>query len=371
VPARRLKLAFFSPDLRSHSVAYFLEPLLTHLDRSEFEVILYHDHFIVDATSERLRVHSDLWRNLVGLQDDAAEALILGDEPDVLIDLAGHTGLNRLPLVARRLAPVQVSYLGYPNTVGIGAMDYRLVDSVTDPVGAADRLHTERLIRFAPTAWSYSPPAEAPEPAAPPSACGSPITFCCFNNFSKVTDAALRAWSRLLLRVPGSRLRLKSTGLGEPGIAASVRTRLKESGLDAERVEIAGHTPSVAAHLALYRDVDVALDTFPYNGTTTTCEALWMGVPVVTLAGDRHASRVGDSLLTAIGRPEWITWDWDGYVAAAAAVAEDSARRLSLARKLRGEMRASALLDHQGNAAKFGAAIRQAWASWCGLQMAA
>jgi protein O-GlcNAc transferase len=369
-PDRRIKVAFLSPDLRAHSVAYFLEPLLAHLSRDEFEVILYHDHFIVDATSERLRAHADLWRNLVGLQDDAAEAIILGDAPDVLVDLSGHTGLNRLPLLARRLAPVQVSYLGYPNTTGVAAMDWRLVDAVTDPAGVADPLHTERLIRFAPTAWSYAPPAEAPEPAPQPGAGGAPITFCCFNNFSKVTDAALGAWARLLRRVPASRLRLKSTGLAEPAVAAGVRRRLEDAGMAPERVEVIGHAPSVAGHMALYQDVDVALDTFPYNGTTTTCEALWMGVPVVTMAGDRHASRVGASLLAAVGRLEWTAGDWDEYVEAAARLAGEGPRQLSFARKLRDDMRGSPLLDHRCQAERFGAALRQTWASWCGLRAA-
>jgi protein O-GlcNAc transferase len=370
-PGRRLRVGFLSPDLRTHSVAFFIEPLLRHLNRDEYEIILYHDHFIVDATSERLRAVASLWRNCVGLQDAAVEALILADAPDILVDLAGHTGLNRLPLMARRLAPVQVNYLGYPNTTGVGAMDYRFVDGITDPVGIAERGHTERLIRFAPTAWSYAPPPDSPEPMAPPTTDGTPVTFGSFNSFSKVSDAALGAWSRLMGEFPGSRLRLKSTGLGEGAIAAHATRRLREAGLDPARVDIMGHTPTTAAHLVLYQGIDVALDTFPYNGTTTTCEALWMGVPVVTLAGRRHASRVGASLLSAIGRQEWIARDWCSYVAAAAHIAQDRPQRLRLARALREGMRASPLLDHAGQALRFGNALRQTWAAWCGSLRAA
>ena len=364
-PARRLRVAFLSPDLRTHSVAYFLEPLLAHLDRAAFEVFLYHDHFVTDATSEKLRGFATCWRNFIGQPGAAVEAAIRADAPDVLVDLAGHTGLNRLELFARRLAPVQLSYLGYPGTTGLRAMDFRFVDAVTDPPDDAEKFHTEKLVRFAPTAWSYAPPADAPEPALPPGARGEPVTFGCFNNLAKVTDAALAAWRRLLDTVPGSRLRLKADGLGEAATAGHFRARLARAGLAFARVELCGCTPTTAAHLALYRDLDVALDTFPYHGTTTTCEALWMGVPVVTLRGDRHASRVGASLLTAVGHVEWITRDWDDYVRIAAALTTTARPGL------RDAMRRSALLDHAGQAARFGAALRECWTAWCGRAAAA
>ncbi len=364
-PERRLRIGFLSPDLRMHSVAYFLEPLLAHLDRTEFEVVLYHDHPRVDAMSERLRGLAAHWRHVAGKSADAVEALIRADAPDVLVDLAGHTGLNRLPLFARRLAPVQATYLGYPNTTGLRAMDYRLVDAVTDPVGEADAFHTEELVRFAATAWSYAPPAAAPEVPPPPSAAGAPVTFGCFNNYSKVNDTTLRAWGQLLAAVPGSRLLLKGQGLDRPDAVAAARRRFAACGLEPDRVELLGRTPGLAAHLALYGRVDVALDTFPYHGTTTTCEALWMGRPVVTLPGDRHAARVGASLLTAAGHPEWIAADWSGYVRIAAELAGDVPRRAELAASLRDQLRGSPLLDHAGQAARFGAALRGCWAKWC------
>ncbi len=370
-PGRRLRIGFLSPDLRTHSVTYFLEPLLRHLPASGFEVFLYHDHYIVDAVSERLRARTASWRNLFGMPDDAAAAAIRADKPDVMVDLAGHTGFNRVRLFARRLAPVQVSYLGYPNTSGIAEIDHRLVDPVTDPEGDSEPFHTERLVRFAPTAWCYAPPPDAPEPSAPLSAAGGPVVFGSFSNFGKVTDAALSAWARLLGAVPGSLLRLKTTGLDEPGIRAQVQGRLTRAGIDLSRAELLGRAPSPAEHLAHYRSVDVALDTFPYNGTTTTCEALWMGVPVVTLSGDRHASRVGASLLTAIDRKSWITRDWDGYVETAAGVGRDTRARASLGRELRDDMLASALLDHPGQAERFGRAIRDCWAGRLGRGLAA
>ena len=363
--ARRLRVAFLSADLRRHSVAYFLEPILTHLDPAEFEICLYHDHAQEDDMSERLRSRAAIWRNFIGQTPAKVEATIRSDAPDVLFDLAGHTGINRLPLFARRLAPVQISWLGYPDTTGLLAMDYRFVDALTDPAGDAEKYHTEKLVRFAPTAWSYQPPADAPEPAPVPSASGAPFTFGCFNNFAKISDATLSAWARVLAAVPHARLLLKGHGLDDPALAATLRERLALLGVAENRIKLLGRTAGIAEHLALYGQVDVALDTFPYHGTTTTCEALWSGVPVVTLAGDRHASRVGLSLLTALGRREWIAQDWADYIAIAVALAQVTAGLAAVRTSLRGEMRRSALLDHAGQAARFCDAVRECWKNWC------
>jgi predicted O-linked N-acetylglucosamine transferase (SPINDLY family) len=363
-PERRIRVGFLSPDLRTHSVAYFLEPLLAGLDPVQFEIVLYHDHARVDGMSTKLRSRSALWRHVAGMPADAVEAMIRSDAPDILVDLAGHTGLNRLAVFARRVAPVQVSYLGYPDTTGLREMDYRFVDRVTDPFGEADRFHTEELVRFAPTAWCYAPPGCAPEPGRSEDA-SEHVTFGCFNNFSKVGDSTLKCWAEVLACVPRSRLLLKGHGLSSTLIAARIKERLVASGIEDNRVELAGRTSNVAAHLGLYGMVDVALDTFPYNGTTTTCEALWMGVPVVTLLGDRHAARVGASLLTAVGHPEWIAATQADYVRVAAQLGRDVERRTALRSSLRDEMRWSPLMDQAAQAGRFGSALRQAWSSWC------
>jgi len=362
-PARRLRIGFLSADLRAHSVAYFLEPILSRLDRSQFEVFLYHDHARMDGMSERLRSHCAAWRHVAGRLHGALEAIVRADAPDILVDLAGHTGHNRLCLFARRLAPVQVTYLGYPDTTGLREMDFRLVDAITDPVGEAARYHAETLVRFAPTAWSYAPPESAPAPAREPG--DGTIVFGSFNNVSKVSDSTLRCWASVLAAVPGSRLLLKNHGLSTAPIASRLRERLAGFGIPAGRVDFAGRTPAVAAHLAAYGRMDIALDTFPYNGTTTTCEALWMGVPVVTLAGDRHASRVGASLLAAVGHPEWVAGDEDGYVAIASALAGDAASRAAARTGLRASLLGGPLMDHAGQAARFGAALRDMWEGWC------
>jgi predicted O-linked N-acetylglucosamine transferase (SPINDLY family) len=357
----RLRVGFLSPNLRAHSVAYFLEPILEHLDRSRFEIYLYHDHPSVDATSARLRHHAAQWRQVAGQPNEALETILRGDQLDILVDLAGHTELNRLALLARRMAPVQATYLGYPDTTGLRTMDYRLVDGITDPLGESEEFCTERLFRFAPTAWCYAPPLAAPEPAPGPAAHGEPVTFGCFNNFAKVTDESMQAWGRILATVPGSRLLLKGFGLGQGTLRAEAQERLTAAAIDLSRVDLLDRMRSQADHLAAYARIDVSLDTFPYHGTTTTCEALWMGVPVVTLAGDRHASRVGVSLLKAAGHGDWVTRDWDDYVAVAGALAADSARLAGWRTGLRDDFRKSPLFDHAGQAARFGAALLEMW----------
>ncbi len=369
-PGRKLRVAILSPDLRNHSCAFFIEPIIRNLDRSQFEIVLYHDHFRADAVTARLREQAAVWRNFVGVSAAEVERTIRSDAPDILIDLAGHLSMtNRLPLFARRLAPVQVSYLGYPDTSGVAAMDYRFTDATADPHPDADALATERLVRFSPTAWAYQPPADAPEPA--PREAGGPVTFGCYNDPGKITDAMLQVWARLLATAAGSRLLLKGAGLGNPAIRNHFVERLRAAGLDLTRVELLERVPSPRDHLALYSRVDVGLDTFPYHGTTTTCEALWMGVPVVSLLGDRHVSRVGASLLGSAGHPEWVARDPDEYVRIAAGLASDPAQLAGLRGSLRAALTRAPLLDHGGQAERFGQALRSCWQEACARHRAA
>ena len=364
-PERRLRVAFLSPDFRRHSVAFFIEPLLAHLDRRQFEIFLYHDHFDLDEVSGRLSGLADAWHHVAGLPNDALHAQIAAAPPDILVDLSGHTSPNRLPLLARRLAPVQVTYLGYPGTTGLSVMDYRFVDAVSDPAGEGDHYHTEQLVRFAPTAWAYLPSGDAPAVAPPPCATGRPVPGGCFNKYAKVTDGILGQWARILTAVPGSRLMLKARGLENPVLLAHAKQRFAAAGLDPARVMFRGRTPDGRSHLATYDEIDVALDTFPYNGTTTTCEALWQGVPVVTLTGDTHASRVGTSLLAAAQHPEWVACDWGDYVRKAVGLVAQPARLEATRSALRGELHRSALLDHATHAARFGHALRETWRHAC------
>jgi protein O-GlcNAc transferase len=363
---RPLRVGILSPDLRVHSCAYFIEPLVAHLDRANFDLYLYHDHFREDAASERLRSYGKAWRNFVGQPHSAVEKVIRADAPDVLIDLAGHTGLsNRLPLFAKRLAPVQITYLGYPNTTGVPAMDYRFTDALADPVGEADAFATEKLIRFSTTAWAYSPPPDAPDPNTRQPVDAGVVTFGCFNTPSKISDQVLSLWSEVLNAVPNSRLLLKGSGFSNPEVRTRYLARVAGLGIAPERIDLLERTPDTVSHLKIYDRVDVALDTFPYHGTTTTCEALWMGVPVVTFAGDRHMSRVGVSLLNAAGHTEWIATTAAEYVRIAAELAGNSEQRKLWRATLRDDLRRGPLLDHKGQAEKFGAALRACWMTWC------
>lgn len=365
-PERRLRVGIVSPDLRNHSCAYFLEPLLTHLDREQFELFLYHDHFVDDATSARLRKLCSAWRHIVGQSHESVERLLRADKLDVAIDLAGHVGNSiRLPVFARRIAPVQITYLGYPDTTGVPAMDFRLTDPVADPAGEADAFATEKLVRFSSVAWAYQAPAETPDVAPLPCASSAGIVFGCFNNPTKFSETLYRSWAEILRRVPGSKLLLKGRDLEEPTVRALLDERMRSAGVPLERVEWIPRTRGTREHLEQYFRVDIALDTFPYNGTTTTCEALWMGRPVVTLAGNRHAARVGASLLTAIGHPELVAATTDEYVGTAVALASTPDALAAVSARLRADMGNSALCDHAAQSSRFAAALRACWRGRC------
>jgi len=371
-PERRLKIAFLSPDLRTHSVSFFLEPLLARMDRESFEIYLYHDHFREDDVSGRLRGLSAKWRNFIGQPSETVEAMIRADAPDILVDLAGHTGVtNRLPLFAKRLAPVQITYLGYPNTTGVPAMDYRFTDAVADPLDDADRFATEKLVRFAPTAWTYSPPTDAPEVAPAPCVTSGHITFGCFNTPSKITESMIETWAKVLVAVPNSRFCLKGAGLDGAAMQSKYISSFEKAGVTADRLSFLPRTPDTRSHLACYHGIDIALDTAPYNGTTTSCEAMWMGVPVITLVGDRHMARVGASLLTAIGHGDWATFSKQEYIGRVTALAADFSNLASIRTNLRGDLLRSPLLDHSAQAVRFGAALRECWRKWCQSRMPA
>lgn len=360
-PEKRLRVGLLSPDLRIHSVAFFLQPLLEHLDRARFEVFLYHDNPKEDAFTKLLGLGAACLRRTAGMTDAQVEETIRRDAPDLLLDLCGHTDRNRLPLFARRLAPLQLSYLGYPDTTGLRSMDYRLTDALADPEGEAERFYTEKLLRFSPCAWCFWPPPGAPEPAARDTASGGGLRFGCFNSFSKLSDATLDLWGALLSGIPKAELLLKSLHPAASGFLE----RLESQGLPKERVRLLPSSPDAISHLQAYAEIDIALDPFPYNGTTTTCEALWMGVPVLSLRGDRHSARVGASLLSAVGHPEWIADSTDAFLQKARALADDRATLARLRGGLRDELRRSILLDASGQSERFGAALRTVWREWC------
>ena len=298
-PDRRLRIGFISPDLRAHSVSYFLLPLLRHLDRAQLEIFAYAYVASPDRMTDTLRAETDHWQNVWGSSDDQIASAIRADRIDILVDLAGHTSDHRLLVLARRPAPVQATYLGYPNTTGMATVDWRIVDRITDPPGS-EASAVERLMRLERCFLAYEP-FEYPDIAEPPCLKNGFVTFGSFNNVAKINSSVLGLWAAILDAVPDSRLILKHDLTHDAVVRARISNAFVSHGVDPGRIELLGRAHDRVEHLGTYARIDVALDTFPYGGTTTTCEALWMGVPVVTLAGTSHASRVGASLLDSVG----------------------------------------------------------------------
>ena len=356
---RVLRVGYVSPDFWTHSVAYFIEPVLAQHDRSRIHVTCYADVERPDETTERLKGLADRWRETLTMDDDALLQTIGEDEIDILVDLTGHTANNRLPVFGRRAAPVQMSWIGYPATTGLSQMDYRITDGWADPMDQTDRYHSELLIRLHEGFLAYRPPDGYPEPAdrSP----DRPLTFGSFNNLSKMTDEVIALWAKLLQAKSSAKLLLKSRQLADAGVRDRVTRAFGEHGIDAARLDLRERVASPHGHLSLYNSIDVALDTFPYNGTTTTCEALWMGVPVVTLAGALHAGRVGVSLLNQVGRKEWIAESPGDYMSIALAVAADLPDRAAL----REQVANSKLMDAEGLTRTLEDVMREVWRRHC------
>jgi len=355
---RRLRIGYVSPDLRLHPVGRFLLPLLRHHDRRHFDIFCYATNRAPDdAFSQRLRDHADHWRSAGAMSDDELAALIRADGIDILVDLSLHMAGNRLLAFARRPAPVQVTYLGYCGTSGMGAMDFRLTDPHLDPPGGDDARYSEDSVRLPETYWCYEPATDDVPVQPPPSAAMGRITFGCLNNFAKVSDVALGAWAEVLRAVPRSSLLLHAH-------QGSHRHRVSEAmthrGIDPARVDFVGFVP-LDEFFRLHDRIDIALDPFPYAGGTTTCDALWMGVPAVTLAGPTAVGRGGASILTNVGLAELIAGSMEQYMHIAAELAEDRARLAELRRSLRDRMQQSPLMDGDRFARHIEAAYRQMW----------
>jgi predicted O-linked N-acetylglucosamine transferase (SPINDLY family) len=363
-PERKLRIGYVSPDLCAHVVSRFIAPVLARHDRDAFEVYCYAEVAAPDEITTMLRGYANGWRDTVGEPDEHLAEAIRQDGIDILVDLAGHSASNRLLVFARKPAPVQITYLGYAATTGMTAMDYRLTDALADPPGMTEQFHSERLIRLPKCAWCYNKLADGPGVSELPASKAGHVTFCSFNNFAKVNEPLLRLWGRILQSVPGSRLLIKANALDSPSTQQRVRDWASGAGIDQNRLDLCGWL-SLAEHYARYGQVDIALDTFPYHGTTMTCEALWMGVPVVTLAGGSHLSRVGVSLLTNVGLPELVAESADDYVRIAADLGGDLSRLRGMRATLRKRMEDSPLLDAAGFTKNLEAAYRQAWRQWC------
>lgn len=366
--SRRLRIGYVSPDFRSHAVATFFEPILTNHDRQQFEIYLYSNVQRPDAITQRLFSQADHAADITQLSEDEAASLILRDGIDILMDLAGHTGDNRLMVFARKPAPIQITYLGYPSTTGLAAMDYRITDHIADPTGNSEQFYTEKLLRMPDSAWCYQPPLLETEITALPALENGHITFGSFNNFTKVGPKVVELWAELLKAIPEARLLLVTVPAGE--VSEKTLQRFVELGIEAGRVRCQPNLATAEFWEAI-RSVDIALDPFPLGGGTTTCETLWMGVPVVTLVGNTFISRAGYSLLLAANMKEFTAYSQEEYIDIAKKWAHELPSLAEVRTNLRDHLRQSPLLDAGKFTRHLEQHYRQIWKEWVESRTAA
>lgn len=362
---RVLRIGYVSPDFRDHSVAHFIRKLIPRHNRKAFSIVCYSDVEIPDTVTAHFQSSADLWRPTVTMTDEQLADQVRCDGIDILVDLAGHTSNNRLLVFARRPAPVQVSWLGYPNTTGMQAMDYRLTDAIADPPEEAGRWHTEELVRLPGGFLCFQGDDVAATVEPPPCLKQGRVTFGSFNMIRKITPEVMQTWSRIMHAVPGSRLMIKSHALQDRGTRSRFLAGMRAHGVRRRRLTLLNSVASRHDHLRQYSAVDIGLDPFPYNGTTTTLEALWMGVPVISLHGDRHAGRVGASILHRLGLEELVGDTTDDYVDIATRLASDVQRLRSLREELRDRLRQSTLMDVRKFTAVLESSYRKMWEAWC------
>jgi len=367
-PERPLRIGYLSADLRQHAVTNNIDGLYTKLDATEFRLYGYAEVAQPDAVTETFRRRAEGWRFIVGLGDEAVAEAIRADRIDILVCMAGHTAGNRLRICALKPAPIQVSF-GDLTTTGLEAMDYWVSDPIVHPLDTTERF-TETLLRL-PSFETHRPPAGAPDPGRPPSLDKGYVTFRSCSNLSKINPSVVALWARVLHAVPGARLLLKYVNrFADPAVRGRFAELFASHGIGADRLDFRFEVQARVHHLGVLHDIDIGLDPFPFNGCTTTFEALWMGVPVVTLSGQRFVGRVGEGILRRVDLGDLVARDGDEYVRIAAALAADSGRLAELRGSLRPRTAASALCDHEGLARATGQAFRRIWRDWCRRQAA-
>ncbi len=360
-PERRLRIGYVSPDFCQHVVGRNLLPLLSHHDHGQMEVFCYSNVVRPDGLTERLRRFADEWHGILELTDSQAVDLIRGDRIDILVDLSLHTGGNRLGVFARKPAPIQASFAGYPGSTGLETIDYRLTDPYLDPAGLNDQFYSETSYRLPDSFWCYDPlVAEIPINALPASSQDF-LVFGCLNNFCKINEQVLQLWARVLKSVSNSRLLLMAP-VGNS--RERLLDRLDGEGIDRQRVEFVAKQ-SRAEYLKTYNRIDIGLDTVPYNGHTTSLDSFWMGVPVITLVGKTVVGRAGLSQLTNLGLPEFIAHTREQFVQIAVSLSENTPRLAEVRRTLRPRMMASPLCDGPRFARSIESAFRAMWRQWC------
>jgi protein O-GlcNAc transferase len=360
-PERRLRIGYVSPDFRKHVVGYNMLPALRERDHGRFEVFCYSSVAQADELTEKIRAYADVWREIAGMGDERVAEMIREDGIDILVDLTMHMAGSRLLVFARQPAPVQASYLASCSTSGLEEIGYRISDPFITPEGADLTCYSERVVRLAHSAWCYEPSGPMPEVGPLPALASGRVTFASRNNPGKVSESVLELWAEILAAVPDSRLLLSAP----PGSArTAIGERFRAKGLSAERVEYLWQEPW-AEFIQSYGRIDVALDPFPYNGWITSCDALWMGVPVVTLCGETPLSRGGCSILSNIGLPELVAQTREQYVEIAVSLAQDWPRLKAMRASLRERMERSPLRDAKNHTRELEAAYRQMWRQWC------
>jgi predicted O-linked N-acetylglucosamine transferase (SPINDLY family) len=357
---RRLRVGYVSPDFRDHCQSFFTVPLLSAHDHQNFEIYGYADVARPDSLTARLSGLADGWRNIAGRSDEQVAEMIRADRIDILVDLTMHMACNRLLVFARKPAPVQVCWLAYPGSSGLSTVDYRLTDAHLDPLDGHDHFHAEQSIRLPDCFWCYDPLTAEPAVNDLPALTQNHVTFGSLNNFCKVTPAVLKLWAEVLRAVPRSRLRMLAP---EGGCRQRVLDLFQDAGVAADRVTFVAQQPR-PQYLELFHAIDIGLDSFPYNGHTTSLDSFWMGVPVVTLAGRTAVGRAGVCLLENLGLPEWIAATPEQFVASAVEMAGNLARVSQLRATLRERLRRSPLMDAPRFARNVEAAYRAMWRHW-------
>ena len=361
-PDRRLRIGYVSPDFRQHAVAIFLEPILANHDKSRIEVFCYAEVKREDEYTGRFRQLADHWHSTCGLSDDTVAEMIRDHQIDILVDLAGHTAGNRLPVFARKPAPLQLTYLGYPGTTGLSVMDYRITDLYADPEGVAEASYTERLLRLPNSLWCYRPAADMPQPSSLPALTNGYLTFGSFNNLNKIDKPTLDLWAELLVHIPTAHLMILTVPVGDARLRLS--HEFAERGVDAQRLEFHGKFAHTEFHRK-FLEVDISLDPVNVNGATTTCESLWMGVPVLSLVSSRFLTRAGLSLLSAAGVAEFAADSPPDYIRIAADLAGNLSRLAEIRTGLRTRLAASPLTDEVGFTRNLENIYRKIWVLWC------
>ncbi|MBX3380137.1 MAG: tetratricopeptide repeat protein [Phycisphaeraceae bacterium] len=368
-PDRPIRVAVISPDFREHPVARFVEAIMRFRDKRSVHLTGIFMYPTDDDVTVELRALCDGWRTIRTSKPGVISEVVREEKPDVLVEFSGLTANSPLFSMSPRLAPVQVSAIGYPHTTGMSVIDYRIVDSLTDPPGEADRYATETLVRIDPCFLCYTPRNLPPIGTSPAQKNGF-VTFGTFNKITKYTDEAFALWSRILDGVPRSKLLIKTAALDGEDVREIMLGRLERAGIPRDRVELAGLQDRAQDHLRMYDRIDIALDTYPYNGTTTTCEALAMGVPVVALEGCVHAGRVGVSLLHAAGMTELLAQTPEEYVERAVGLASKVIAGGAAREQIRKQMLESSLCDGAAYAGRWCGAIRECWRTWCARKRA-